>query len=132
VRAASVASPPPPEEGLLLISRTVAARELLGDVATADTTAYLFPSGTVRTGAELDAEPRGQRRLETLPAGTRVLVGYVGAGRVSKGQSPRRVAGNLWNEPTTYYRVPGGAIRAGSELDPGRVPTGTLVFLPYQ
>jgi len=125
-----VASAPEPEDGLLLLSQPIAASELLGDAATAKTTTYLFPSGGVHTGAELDADPDGQQRLESLPAGTRVLVGYVGAGRVSRRASPRRVAGDVWDDPTTYYRVPSGALRTGTELTRGRVPTGTLVFVP--
>jgi len=125
-----VASAPPPEDGLMLLSQSFAAQALLGQAATAKTTTYLFPSGGVHTGAELDVDAAGQRRLRNLPAGTRVLVGYVGAGRVSRGESPKRVAGDVWNQPTTYYRVPSGAIRTGSELAHGRVPTGTLVFVP--
>jgi hypothetical protein len=126
----AVATPSPPNEGLLVIGQPIAARELLGDMAIAGTTTYLFPSGRVRTGAELDVKAEGRQRLESLPRGTRVLVGYVGVGRVTQGHSPRRVAGDLWNKPNTYYRVPDGAIRTGSEVVHGRVPTGTLVFLP--
>jgi N-acetylmuramoyl-L-alanine amidase len=125
-----IASAPEPEDGLLLLSQPIAASELLGDAATAKTTTYLFPSGGVHTGAELDADPDGQQRLESLPAGTRVLVGYVGAGRVSRDAGPRRVAGDVWDDPTTYYRIPSGALRTGTELTRGRVPTGTLVFVP--
>jgi hypothetical protein len=122
-------SPAPRGAGLVLLGHPAPAHALLGDAATSSTTTYLFPSGSVSTGAELDAEARGRRRLESLPSGTRVLVGYVSAGSVTRGQGPKRVAGNLWNRPSTYYRVPGGGIHTGAEVDPRQVPAGTLVFL---
>jgi hypothetical protein len=115
-------------DGLLLVGRPAAAPDLLGTAAAASTTTYLFPSGTVRTGAELEREPKGRGLLRRLPSGTRVLVGYVNAGRVTPSRSLDRIAGNRWNYPSTYYRIPGGGIRTGVEIQDGRVPSGTLVF----
>ena len=117
-------------DGLLLVGHPAVAADLLGGAAAADTTTYLFPDGSVRTGAELSAEPEGRRRLEPLPSGTRVLVGYVSAGRVTPRRSLARLAGERWNQPSTYYRIPGGTIRTGAEIGTRRVPTGTLVFFP--
>ena len=100
--------------------------ELLGPAAVTSTTTYLFPSGKVRTGAELDRQADGARLLERLPARTRILVGFVNAGRITPKRSLARVAGNRWNYPSTYYRVPGGGIRTGAEIDSRRVPSGTM------
>ncbi len=116
-------------DGLLLVSQPVAARDLLGGAAAADTTTYLFPSGSVRSGAELERRPEGPGLLGRLPSGTRVLVGYVKAGRVVRGQSATEVAGRRWNHPRTYYRTPNGRVRSGTEIDHRRVAPGTLVFL---
>ena len=100
-QAPAGARPPAPREdspgdveGLLLVSHPAAARELLGSAAATNTTTYFFPSGLVRTGAELERGARGRKLLQRLPPGTRVLVGYIRAGRVARGQSPTQVAGN--------------------------------------
>jgi len=125
----SSADPIPDVEGLLVVGHPVAASELLGSAASADTTTYLFPSGEVRSGAELQRVADGRDRLERLPAGTRVLVGYVNRGKVARGESVIQTAGNRWNDPRTYYRTPSGRVRSGEEIDQRRVAPGTLVFL---
>ena len=117
-----------PVGGFLLVSDSVPARDLLGNAAVSATTTYLFPSGSVRTGAELQRQPEGARLLQRLPPKTRILVGFVNGGRVTSERSLTRIAGSRWNYPSTYYRVPGGSIRTGSEIEGGRVPRGTLVF----
>jgi hypothetical protein len=126
---ASARDASPDVDGLLLVSDPVAARDLLGGAAAAETTTYLFPSGSVRSGDELEQEPGGRALLQHLPPGTRVLVGYVNAGRVARGQSPTQLAGSRWNHPRTYYRTPGGRVRSGPEIDHRRVAPGTVVFL---
>jgi hypothetical protein len=120
--------PPQYEDGLILVSQATAARDLLGSAAGASTTTYIFTDGSVRTGSELERDAQGRRRLRRLPPGTRILVGYVSAGRLTSGRSLARVAGNRWNYPSTYYRLPNGRIRAGVEIEDSRLPEGTLVF----
>jgi hypothetical protein len=115
-------------DGLLLVSQPAAAADLLGSAERAATTTYLFPSGSVRTGAELSGDAEGRGLLQRLPPGTRILVGYVNAGSVTRSRSLTRVAGDRWNYPSTYYRVPGGSVRSGAEIRNQRVPHGTLVF----
>ena len=129
VADASGPAPQPDIDGLLLVGQPTAARDLLGTAADASTTTYLLPSGKVRTGAELDGTAEGRGQLRRLPSGTRVLVGYVNAGRVTPARSLDQIAGNRWNNPSTYYRVPAGGIRSGAEIDGGRVPRGTFVFI---
>ena len=126
--ATAGASPEAPVEGLLLVTQSAPARDLLGKAAVSGTTTYLFPSGSVRTGADLQREPEGVRLLQRLPPRTRILVGFVNGGRVTSERSLARIAGSRWNYPSTYYRVPGGSIRTGAEIDAGRLPRGTLVF----
>jgi hypothetical protein len=116
-------------DGLLLVGHGRAtARELLGSAAPSSTTTYLFPSGTIRTGAELERDQQGRRLLGNLPAGTRILVGYVNGGHVTANRDLQRIAGQRWNYPSTYYRLPSGGIRTGVEIDDRGVPSGTLVF----
>jgi hypothetical protein len=116
-------------DGLLLVSHPAPARDLLGGSAAAETTTYFFPSGSIWSGAELKGDPEGRDLLARLPAGTRILVGYVNAGLVARGQSPTEVAGTRWNDPRTYYRTPSGRVRSGLEIEHRRVAPGTLVFL---
>jgi len=125
---ASDEDPPRNVEGLLLVSHPAAARDLLGSAAAEDTTTYFFPSGAVRSGAELERRADGRDLLRYLPRGTRVLVGYVEAGRVARGQSPTQLAGSRWNDPRTYYRMPSGRVRSGSEIEQRKVTPGTLVY----
>jgi hypothetical protein len=122
-------APPPVVDGLLVVGRPVAAGDLLGSAAASDTTNYLLPSGSVHSGAELEESPEGRELLRRLPSGTRVLVGYVNGGRVARGQSLIRTAGQRWNDPRTYYRTPSGRVRSGVEIDRHRLAPGTLVFL---
>jgi hypothetical protein len=129
VADASGPAPQPYVDGLLLVCQPTAARDLLGTAASASTTTYLLSSGKVRTGAELDGTAEGRGLLRRLPSGTRILVGYVNAGRVTPARRLDQIAGNRWDYPSTYYRVPAGGIRTGAEIEGGRVPRGTLVFL---
>ena len=122
VAEASSPAPPPDVSGLLLVGHPTAARDLLGTAADASTTTYLLSSGEVRTGAELDGTEAGRGLLGRLPSGTRVLVGYVNAGRVTSARSLDQVAGNRWNHPSTYYRVPAAVSGPG--------PRSTMVASP--
>jgi hypothetical protein len=123
------AVPPADVDGLLVVGHPVAARDLLGGAAKSDTTTYLFPSGAVQCGAQLERSAEGRKLLQRLPAGTKVLVGYVSGGRVARGRSLVQTAGSRWNDPRTYYRTPSGKVRSGVEIDRHRVVPGTLVFL---
>jgi len=132
VQVAAAGEPPERgagDDGLLLVGAPASARDLLGRVATAGTTTYLFPSGSVRTGEELDDDGEGRRLLERLPARTRILVGYRPGGRISSSRDLQGIAGRQWDFPSTYYRLPSGRMRTGVEIDAKRVPRGTLVFL---
>ncbi len=57
-----------------------------------------------------------------------MLVGYVYGGYVKVQRPPSRIAGEKWNYPSTYYRIPDGTIRSGDDVNPKAIPAGTLVF----
>ncbi|MFO7732353.1 MAG: peptidoglycan recognition family protein [Candidatus Aminicenantes bacterium] len=104
-------------------------RDIAGDLAAEATTIYFFPSGLVRTGAELARTPSLKRLLQASPAGTRVLVGYIYGGHVRAGRPASRIAGRKWNYPSTFYRLPNGRILSGDEVDDKAIPARTLIFM---
>ena len=56
------------------------ARGIVGDVFAEVTTIYFLPNGLVRTGEDIQADAESRAVLESLPLGTRILVGYVYGG----------------------------------------------------
>ena len=104
-------------------------RDIAGDLAAEPTTIYFFPSGLVRTGAELARTPSLKRLLQASPPGTRVLVGYIYGGHVRAGRPASRIAGRKWNYPSTFYRLPNGRILSGDEVDDKAIPARTLIFM---
>jgi hypothetical protein len=101
---------------------------LAGDELASSTTIYFFPNGFIRTGAELRRRSAMRELLPAPPKGTRLLVGYVYGGYVKTRRPPSSIAGEKWNYPSTYYRLPDGSIVSGDGIDDRAVPGGTLVF----
>ena len=99
------------------------AADIAGSEITSDTTLYFFPDGRVRKGNELT-----RSELEHLPAGTRLLVGYVHGGAITIGRSAFEVCGGRWNFPATIYRFPDGTFKAGDTVNENKIPKGTMVF----
>jgi N-acetylmuramoyl-L-alanine amidase len=97
--------------------------DIAGDEASSEGTIYFLSDGRVRTGAEL-----GTNGLARLPAKTRVLVGYVVGGYITRTRSAYDVCGELWNAPSTIYRYPDGSIRYGRQVNENSIPRGTQVF----
>ncbi|MEM6368944.1 MAG: peptidoglycan recognition family protein [Myxococcota bacterium] len=106
------------------------ARALVGEAWQDETTIYLFPSGLVRTGAQLQQDAEGRRLLQALPRGTRVVAHRRFGGYVSARRAPSDIAGPRWNDPRTLYRFPDGRLVPGHRVDAARVPKSTLVFPP--
>ncbi len=104
------------------------ARGIVGDVFAEVTTIYFLPNGRVRTGEDIQADAESRAVLEDLPSGTRILVGYIYGGHITRGRFPRQIAGRKWNYPSTFYRLPNGRILSGDEIDQHRIPRNTLVF----
>ncbi len=123
---------PAPEvefEGFVEVDQTNSdARGIVGDVFAQVTTIYFLPNGLVRTGEDIQGDPDSREVLENLPPGTRILVGYIFGGRITRDRFPGQIAGGKWNYPSTFYRLPDGRIFSGDEIDPCRIPSNTLVF----
>jgi N-acetylmuramoyl-L-alanine amidase len=116
-------------EGFLEIGKDgKSARDLAGSAYKDERTIYFLPDGFVRTGAELYRSRRLRSKLENLPNGTRVLVGYVYGGHVRSSRPPSRIAGAKWNYPSTFYRFPDGKIVSGDEIEDSAIPKQTLIF----
>ncbi|HBJ74859.1 MAG TPA: hypothetical protein DDY86_04930 [Syntrophaceae bacterium] len=117
-------------EGFLEIGKDgKTVHELAGDLYADATTIYFFPTGLIRTGAELKGSASLQKLLDAPPEGTRVLVGYIYGGYVQKMRTAMRIAGKKWNYPSTFYRLPDGHILNGDEVDDKVIPRRTLIFM---
>jgi len=104
------------------------AEDLAGELYASSTTIYFFPSGLIRTGAELQKDSAGRALLRETPGRTMVLVGYIYGGRVTASRPAVSIAGRKWNYPSTYYRYPNGTILSGDAISPQKIPTNTFVF----
>ncbi len=99
------------------------ALEVAGEEYALATTVYFFPDGRVRRGDEMTPED-----FTSLPVETRVLVGYVDGGYISKGRSAFDICGPRWNRPDTYYRLADRSLVAGSGISETSIPRNTRVF----
>lgn len=99
------------------------AREVAGEEYDRATTIYFLPDGRNLRGDEFTAAA-----LETLPADTKVLVGYVDGGYICSGRSAFDICGSRWNRPDTYYRLPDRTLVAGSDISETSIPRNTRVF----
>jgi hypothetical protein len=116
-------------EGFLEIGKDgETVRDLAGEAAVDSSTVYFFPSGLIRTGAELVRSTSLKKYLDAPPKGTRILVGYTYGGYVSGRRSAYSVARRKWNYPSTFYRLPDGRILSGDGVDEKGIPARTLIF----
>ena len=99
------------------------ARELAGEERVASTTIYFLTDGRVRQGSELT-----EAQVDSLPEGTRMLVGYIHGGYVTARRSARDIAGAKWNHATTFYRRPDGRILSGDSLTEDAIVPMMMVF----
>lgn len=109
-------------DGIRTVARGgVTAHDIAGEEFGAPTTVYFLSDGRIRYGAQIGGG--------NLTEGTRVLVGYRYAGAVTSKLSAFDICGTLWRSPQTYYRVPGGELRAGNSVSDRTIPRNTLVFV---
>lgn len=99
------------------------ALSLAGKEYADKTTIYFFPNGIVRRGNKLSPDS-----LNNLPDNTKVLIGYIYGGHITKGRSAYEVSGKRWNYPSTIYRMPNKEIKTGDELNQNHIDKGTLIF----
>ena len=82
-------------EGFLETTKaSTKATDLVGDAFDEKTTIYFLPSGLIRTGNTLASSKRSRGILGKLPFGTRILLGYVYGGYITR-------AGFLGKSPAT-------------------------------
>jgi len=98
-------------------------REIAGDEYNRETTIYFLTDGRIKRGTELT-----EFDLLSLPPKTRMLVGYVCVGYVTAIKTAADLCGKRWNFPSTFYRLPNGAIIAGNTLSDAGTPKNTIVF----
>jgi|SRR3989344_2461636 len=89
------------------------------------TTTYFLRDGRVRRGDELQREGFN---FKEVPPETKIAVGYIYGGHVSRERMPVDIAGKRWNFPSTIYRLPDGKIIMGDDINPRAVPPRTLVL----
>ena len=112
-------------EGLVTIGIDGSARELAGADANAATTFYFKPDtkNAFKTGSSLS-----DKEIETLPQGTKMLIGYKRGGPVSSKLPVFNICGLKWKLPTTYHLDPTGKITPGDKVDEKNIKPGTFVF----
>ena len=88
------------------------------------------PYKLVRMGDEMNGEltADGNKLIDRLPQGTKVLIGYIYGGKIIPGKSLFQIVGKRWNYPSTYYRLPDGEIKSGDDIEPARIPKGTIIL----
>jgi len=99
------------------------ALKVAGDRAKWATTIYFLPDKRIRRGDELTAA-----ELANLPAGTRILTGYVQGGRITSTRSAFDICGEQWNDSDTLYRLSDGSFTTGNQLNEGSIPRNTHIF----
>ena len=111
-------------EALLTIGEDGAtAEDIAGNEVRAASTIYLMKDGRVLQGSQLSSAS-----VKSLPAGTRMLVGYVHGGYVSAKRSAFDICGEKWNVDSTFYRFRDGKVVAGDQISQGAIPPLTMVF----
>ena len=99
------------------------ASDIAGDEAWDPSTIYIFRDGHFLRGSQVPAAIH-----EKLPNGTRMLVGFATGGPISPTRRAAEICGARWRLPDTYYLLPGGALKPGSEVSTGKISSGTMVF----
>jgi N-acetylmuramoyl-L-alanine amidase len=100
------------------------AWEYAGDEYADETTIYLLADGRIRRGDELLQE---EFDFQNIQPGTRIAVGYVYGGYVTKERTSYSIAGKGWNNPDTLYIIDGKII-TGDEVSDEKIPVGTLLL----
>jgi hypothetical protein len=98
--------------------------EYAGDEYASETTIYILPDGRIRRGDHLLKE---RFDFQTIQPGTRIAVGYIYGGCVTRERTSYSIAGRNWNNPDTLY-ITDGKIITGDEISDEKIPTGTLLL----
>jgi N-acetyl-anhydromuramyl-L-alanine amidase AmpD len=96
---------------------------IAGEEYDSKSTIYFFTDGRILTGKQLS-----KSELNSLPIGTKVLVGYVYGGKVDKDRTAYSIVGKDYNLASTFYRFPDGKVLTGDDVDGNKIPKGTIVI----
>ena len=112
------------DEGLLEIGVDGSVQDLGGDGIASSSTFYFPPDADWSAGSALTLA-----KIEALPAGTKMLVGYKSGGPVSARRPVFSICGPAWNHPDTYYWDPARRrVVPGDDIDEKNIPKGAMVF----
>ncbi len=114
----------PRQAGLHSIGADARPLDVAGAAAAASTTIWFPPRGSWIRGSAMTL---GQ--INSLPDGTRVLIGYRNAGTVSPKKPVFMICGPRWNNPDTWYWTDGKLV-SGARVDEKNIPRGAVVFVP--
>lgn len=115
-----------PDVTLMEIGKDGSVHDITGDEILAGTTFY-FPSN--KKGYYLRGSQQTIKKLEALPEGSFVLVGYKVGGPISSKKPVFNICGLKWNMPDTYYfNSKKGTLTSGADMDEKNIPTGAYVF----
>ncbi len=106
--------------------RTITSKgvySIAGEDYDSKSTIYFFSDGRILTGKQLT-----KNELNSLPLGTKVLVGYVYGGKVDKDRTAYSIVGKDYNLASTFYRFPDGKVFTGDDVDGNKIPKGTIVI----
>ena len=107
------------------ISDRLTAWSFAGKAYNRKTTIYFLPSGRIKSGSKISD-------WDDLPVKTRLIVGYRGPYKISKERPAYQIAGHKYKDRKTIYYLPSNQLLAGDKIkDFTRLPTGTLIFLPF-
>ena len=115
-----------PDVTLMEIGKDGTVLEITGDEILSDTTFY-FPSN--KKGYYLRGSQQTQKKIEDLPDGSFVLVGYKVGGPISAKKPVFEICGLKWNMADTYYfNSKKGTLTSGADMDEKNIPLGAYVF----
>ncbi len=110
-------------QSLHILAKGAHPQQLIGDATLDADTWYFRPTGGVVQGSKMT-----EKALQTLPAGTKILVGYTRGGPVRTNRLPSQIAPSQWDAQDTYYLAPGKSLVPFGKVDMRRVPPGTYLF----
>jgi hypothetical protein len=103
------------------------AMDIAGDEWNDAETIYLINRGKrveIAFGATLT-----EAAAKSLPKGTKILVGYRNAGKVTGARPAFAICGTHWNRAETYYLFPDGKLLAGNRVNETAIPANSIVFV---
>jgi hypothetical protein len=108
------------------ISDGLTAWALAGAAYKHPTTYYFFPNGRLKNGREI-------ADWDDLPTNTRIIIGYQNPQPVTSKRSPRRIAGESYNQFQILYYFPDNSLVPGDRVQNFmNLPKGVQVFVPVQ